>query len=383
MSRTGENIYKRKDGRWEARYIKRRTPGEKTTYGYLYAKSYKEVKAKLQQRLADAAAGSPDRSTSRTGSINPVFFGCVAQEWYLSVVPRVKESTQNKYRNMLDTHIIPALGGYPIEDITCETLESCRNQLLTAGGRSHTGLAPKTVSDILSIIKCILRYAAKKGVHLHCEAETVQIKGCLKEMRVLSRGEQDRLCQYLYADSSAGNFGILVALFTGIRVGELCALRWEDISLQEQTIRVHQTMQRIQNRSGGARKTKVVITPPKSASSVRTIPIPAHLAKMMETYKTVDTGFFLTNSTERYIEPRTMQNRFKLTLKRCAISTANFHALRHTFATRCIEVGFDVKSLSEILGHASVGITMSRYVHPSLELKKENMQRLAALFPVD
>ena len=201
-------------------------------------------------------------------------------------------------------------------------------------------------------------------------------------MRVLSRYEQTALCQYIYGNLNPYNIGILLSLFTGIRIGELCALRWEDISLQEQTIRIHQTLQRVQDKSNGPHKTKIVITTPKSASSIRTIPLPDDLVKILKNYKAVDSGYFLTNRLDRFVEPRIMQYRFKAVLKNSSVESANFHSLRHTFATRCIELGFDVKSLSEILGHASVNITMNRYVHPSLELKKQNMQRLAELFSV-
>lgn len=175
---------------------------------------------------------------------------------------------------------------------------------------------------------------------------------------------------------------MLLSLFTGIRVGEICALRWEDISFSEQTIYVHQTMQRLQDRSNSTNKTKIVITTPKSACSIRTIPLPEELLPILEAHRTTSTGYLLTNSDQNYIEPRTMQNRFKKALQICSIENANYHSLRHTFATRCIELGFDIKSLSEILGHASVNITLNRYVHPSLELKKENMQRLSVLFTV-
>lgn len=175
----------------------------------------------------------------------------------------------------------------------------------------------------------------------------------------------------------------MLSLFTGIRIGELCALRWEDISFQEQTMRIHQTMQRVQDKSSSTQKTKIVITPPKSSCSIRTIPLPGQLIGILEGYRTTDSGFFLTNSLDKFIEPRTMQNKFKAALKHSTVDSANFHSLRHTFATRCVELGFDVKSLSEILGHTSVSITMNRYVHPSLELKKQNMQRLSELFAVN
>lgn len=381
MPRKGENIYKRSDGRWEARYIKQRTPEGKAVYGYVYAKSYKEVKSKLKIHCGStqAYASSPLISHS---DVEAETFKHIADEWYTSIIPHVKESTGNKYGNLLNSYIIPTFGQFSLNELSYEIIEARSNQLLLSGGKHGTGLSPKTVSDILSVIRNILKFTAKKGTQLLCDISSIQIKRCAKEMRVLSRREQDRLCQYLYSDLNACNIGILVCLFTGIRIGELCALRWEDISVSEQTIHIHQTMQRVQDKSGAAKKTKIIITAPKSACSVRTIPIPDNLAEIITAYKTTNIGYFLTNSTEHYIEPRTMQNKFKNALKQSAIYSANFHALRHTFATRCVELGFDVKSLSEILGHASVNITMNRYVHPSLELKKENMQRLSTLFAV-
>ena len=382
MPRKGENIYKRKDGRWEARYIKQRTPEGKAIYGYIYAKTYKEVKSKLQKHLLLETNGATPQAMRINEHESPVLFKDIANNWHMSILPQVKESTSNKYGNLLNLYIIPNLGHFPLASLSYDLIDECTNQLMVSGGCKGDGLSAKTVSDILSVVRNILKYARRTGNPIVCDVGAIQVKRCPKEMRVLSRGEQDRLCQYLYSDLSAYNLGILVALFTGIRIGELCALRWEDISFSDQTIHIHHTLQRVQDKSGASHKTKVVITSPKSACSIRTIPLPDCLISILKKYKTTDAGFFLTNSTVRFIEPRTMQNRFKTALKHSSVPSANFHALRHTFATRCVELGFDVKSLSEILGHASVNITMNRYVHPSLELKKENMQRLSELFAV-
>lgn len=375
MPRRGENIYKRSDGRWEARYIKQRSPEGKAIYGYLYARSYRDVKAKLQNQQRHEEALFADTKT------NHLLFQTTAEEWLVFLAPQIKAATMNKYRNLLETYIYPRMGSMELNQITHSFLEMQCKALLQSGRKDGGGLAPKTVSDILSVIRNVLKFAIKTGVSVSCDGQSIRIKQSAGEMRILSRLEQEQLCRYLLSAPDGCNLGILVSLFTGIRLGEICALQWEDISTTEKTIHVRHTMQRIQDREGKTR-TKVILTTPKSAYSVRVIPIPDALMQTMLSITTERKGYFLTGSMQCYIEPRTMQNHFKKALKASGIADVNYHALRHTFATRCIEAGFDVKSLSEILGHASVNITMNRYVHPSMDMKKENMERLSALFAV-
>ena len=377
MPRKGENIYKRKDGRWEGRFIKSRTSTGKAVYGYVYARTYREAKAKLREHLS-LYNPAPDESPKRSSDS----FSSVATDWFDSIKLQTKESTRNKYQNLLDSYILPVYGELPLEHITYDFIENHCNTLLQYGGKNRTGLSPKTVTDTLSVVRNILRFAIRKGKAVPCDGSTIQIKHLSKTMRVLSKTEQDKLCQYLFSDLDACNIGILVCLFTGLRVGEICALRWEDISFADHTLRVHNTLQRVQNRSGSGPKTKIIVTTPKSDCSIRTIPIPESLVRILIKHQTSPKGYLLTNCESKFVEPRTMQNRFKRALKRSGIESANFHAIRHTFATRCIELGFDVKTLSEILGHATVNITMNRYVHPTLELKKESMERLSSLLAV-
>lgn len=383
MPKKGENIYKRKDGRWEGRYIGTRTADGKAVYGSVYASTYCEAKTKL---ISAVASNSPVQAepahSSQTDHSDQ--FGRVATQWLENIRSQVKESTYNKYRNLLESYILPEIGDMLLCGISQETIKSHCDGLLLRGGREKTGLSAKTVSDVLSVIRSVLRFAVKAGKPISFDVQSIRIKQSTTEMRVLSRSEQDRLCQYLSSDLNPANIGILVCLFTGIRIGEVCALQWEDISLSDQTIHVHQTMQRVQNKqeAEAATKTRVIITAPKSACSIRTIPIPDMLAEYIIQHKTSATGYFLTNSCLQYMEPRVLQMRFKQALKKCSVESANYHSLRHTFATRCIELGFDVKSLSEILGHASVNITMNRYVHPSMDLKRENMRRLSELIAV-
>lgn len=376
MPRTGENIYKRKDGRWEGRYIKDHSPEGKAVYGYLYAPSYRELKNKMSQ------VGKQKEIKQRGNGACPIFFQVVAQEWLLSIQPHIKESTNMKYSNLLNSYILPLLGKQPISTFSHEIVQSFCNELLLKGGVKGTGLSSKTVSDCLTLVRSILQYSAnRENVPLY-NAKSVTIKQHQKEMRVLSQKEQEQLCHYLYEHLDERNMGILICLFTGLRIGEICALKWEDISLSEQIIRVHRTMQRIQVKDGTEKKTKILVSTPKSSCSIRTIPLPDKLIDMLAQNKKAANAYVLTGVDWKYVEPRTMQNHFQRVIKNCSIEPANYHCLRHTFATRCVELDFDIKSLSEILGHASVNITMNRYVHPSMELKRKNMMRLSELIAV-
>lgn len=378
MSRKGENIYKRKDGRWEGRFIKSRLPNGKPKYGYIYARTYREAKEKL---ISASALKQVEQYVDPVDKPSDLFQN-IAEEWLSYMKPQIKESSYNKYKNLLDSYILPSFGLQRLDLMTHNVLENYCNWLLLYGGKKKSGLSPKTVSDITSIIRSILRFALQAGKHVPYDGCFIKIKQKPNEMCVLSRSEQQKLCQYLKSNLDAANIGILLCLFTGLRVGEICALQWEDINFAEKTIHVHQTMQRVQRADETGKRTCVIVTPPKSVCSIRTIPIPNALLEVLQQHKKCSRGFFLTNSLQVYMEPRTMQNRFKKALELAAVAPVNYHCLRHTFATRCIELGFDVKSLSEILGHSTVNITMNRYVHPSMELKNENMQRLSELFSV-
>lgn len=375
MPKKGENIYKRKDGRWEGRYIKSRTISGKAVYGYVYAKTYRDVKAKLKQFHSDLSA-----TGSLTESGNALLLSSAASQWLMDLRPQVKESTYNKYRNQIQSYIIPSMGQIQVQDITDRIVREFCFALLNHGGKDKKGLSPKTVSDTLSTLCRILDFSRGKGYSLVPVSPKIRIKHEEKKIRVLSRNEQNQLCTYLKEHMDERNMGILLCLFTGLRIGELCALTWDDISFSEGTVYVHRTMQRIQTNNESEAKTKILISTPKSSCSIRTIPLPDEMVKLLEAYR--KSGYVLTGTWKEYVEPRTMQNHFKRVLRDSGIQSANFHALRHSFATRCVEMGFDAKSLSEILGHASVTITMNRYVHPSMELKRQNMERLSELIAV-
>jgi len=372
MPRTGENIYRRKDGRWEGRTIKTYGADGKVKYKSVYGNSYRQVKQKLESAMLE----QPQTSLQRTFLEKP--FAYAASCWLHNSRIRVKESTYAQYSTALETHILPYLGKYPIGKIGVELIENYVNRLLVQGKvDGNGGLASKTVQDIFVIIKSIFKYTNHPALS---GLDHIKLKKDEKETRILTHQEVSKLTEFLFTSTDLTKLGVLLSLYTGIRIGELCALRWENINLAEQTLAVKSTMQRMKNiNATNGIKTKVTITAPKSKCAIRNIPLPEFLFPLLKQFIGHPKAFVLTGNSERYIEPRTMQNRFKAYAKQLGMVGANYHALRHTFITRCVELDFEIKSLSEIAGHANVNITLSRYVHSSFALKRTQMDKLTAL----
>lgn len=380
MARKGENIYRRKDGRWEGRYIAERGENGKAKYRSVYAKSYTQVKQKLQE----AKENVPKENTNRHIADGEKFFSEYLFRWLEYIRPRIKESSYVKYSNLIELHIDKEIGHTQLDRLNTAVIDEFINTLLT--GKNETEpLSAKTVTDILGVVRNVIRYINIRYQKVDCDISQIVIKKEESHMRILSGEEEKQLIRYLMEHPSPMNCGIFLTLFTGLRIGELCALTWEDIHLKEREVYIQKTMQRIQNKNPGhvtnekESRTRIIITTPKSRKSIRHIPIPDGVARILGEYQRYGNEYLLTGRKNRFVEPRTMQYHFKKILKRTSIDEANYHALRHTFATRCIELGFDIKSLSEILGHASVNITLNRYVHPSMELKRNNMAKLSEL----
>ena len=373
MKMTGENIYRRKDGRWEGRYIRERVDG-KAKYNAVYARTYKEVKRKLDE--AKRTLERKETPAVRAGKVSEI-----GRQWLSDSAAFLKKSSLNKYEDILRRYILPEFGEDELSDITNRRLVEFVNRLLLDGGAKKQGLTPSTVAAVLSAFNGIRLYAIKKGYTVTFSMECVRLRREQRDIRVFSLEEEQCLLRYLQGHMDRPALGIVICLFTGIRIGELCAMKWDDIDLAERKMYVGKTMQRLRGNEDADRKTEVKIIAPKSVRSVRTIPLPDSMMELLEEFYLPET-FLLTGDSRRFVEPRTMQNRFKKIVASCGIEDANFHATRHTFATRCIELGFDIKSLSEILGHASVSITMNRYVHPTMALKRENMNRFSDLFAV-
>lgn len=369
MPKQSKNIYLRKDGRWEGRYPKGRKDG-KIQYGYVINKSYEETVRRLDEVSQQFNDGKENASES---------FKSVSEEWLQVLIPELKASSIAKYSNTIHSYLTPKFGIKNISDISRSDVMLFSKDLLTSGGIKGKGLAPKTVNSTLSVLKNIFEYARREKIFRVAEISDISVKQPQKPMRILSRNEQQRLSQFLLGDLSPCHLGILLCLYTGLRLGEICALKWDDICISEKYLYVHKTMQRIQVPSLSGKKTQVIIQAPKSDCSIRVIPIPCEMLNILLSSQKSADAFLLTGLVHSYMEPRSMENHFKTVAKKCDINDVSFHTLRHTFATRCVELGFDVKSLSEILGHASVNITLNRYVHPSMELKQKNMDMLSDL----
>lgn len=375
MPRKGENIYKRKDGRWEGRFIKQRT-SDVAKYGYIYGKSYLEVKKKLEfEKVQCYQEANVQKVVEQV-----VLFKEICELWLADIRPSIKESSYIRYRNIISTYIIMPLGDIATSSIDYALLSSYVSELLSTGGKKETGLSRKTVADILAVIKAILKYASRCKYVVDLSAMNVAVKQKNTPVKTLETTDYKRLIEYLQNEPNLLNQGILICAFTGIRIGELCALTWGDFSFEKKILHIHKTMQRLQTLDG-SNKTTIQITAPKSQCSVRDIPIPDILMPYLNKSENKN-AYILSGNSVHYVEPRTMQNYFKRILKLCNIENANFHILRHTFATQCIELGFDIKSLSKILGHANVNITLNRYVHPSMYLKQQNMNKLSNLLAV-
>ncbi len=376
MARQGENIYQRKSGKWEGKYIKERVNG-KIKYGYVSGNSYDDVLRK-KQNISKAYEDSVKKEPI---GADQLLFSNVASEWMREKEPLLKQSTICRYRNNLNIHLLPVYGDRLVTDITRDDVDTFVARLCASGGKNGKGLSGNTARSVVSVLKTVVEYARDYRRAPVANLNGISIKNQGRPIRVFSRNEQKMIEDYLHENMDFNNdlIGIMLCLYTGIRLGELCALHWEDVLFDEGELYIHSTMLRIQTPDNPDHKTEVITTMPKSDSSLRRIPLPPNMFDLLSEMKGTRGTYFLTRHKNMFIEPRIMESHFKAVIDAVGIADANFHALRHTFATRCIELGFDVKSLSEILGHSSVKLTMDRYVHPTRETKQKNMDKLAEL----
>ncbi len=307
-----------------------------------------------------------------------IYFSDLLKEWQNHNEIRLKEGTKLKYTYMITAHIAPELGKRRLKELTGAEINDFLKKKLFQGRLDGTGgLSPSYVKSMAVIISSALSFAENYdfGHSIKGRIQTPVIPPSEKE--VLPLCIQQRLEKECLQKQSPTHIGIMLSLYGGLRIGEVCALQWKDLDLENRIIAVQHTVSR--QAVVGSQKTVLVLASPKTPSSRRKIPIPLPLLELLLEYRQRSSSDFLVTDRETFLSPRTFEARFHTVLSKCGVPQVNYHVLRHTFATRCIEAGMDVKSLSEILGHSSPAITLKTYVHSSMEMKLSQIDKLSAL----
>ncbi len=303
------------------------------------------------------------------------------REWLVNYIqPTSKIRTYVRYGQIIQNHLIPELGEYDLLELSPFILQCYITKILKNGNlKTSGGLSPNTVNCIITIIQNSLKIAYSLSympVYFGDKIKRPMIKE--KQISCFTIQEQRLIENAVFNDKRQKMFGIIICLYTGIRIGELLALEWQNVDLYEGKIYINSTSYECIDRDG---KYCRVVDTPKTVSSIRLIPIPKQLLKTLRNIKRTSTSnSLIVDKRGNPISVRSYQRSFELLLKKLSIPQKNFHALRHTFATRALECGMDVKTLSEILGHKNPVVTLNRYAHSMFEHKREMMNKLGKLY---
>ncbi len=282
----------------------------------------------------------------------------------------IKKSSYAAYMLLIENHLLPVFGD-------CEVIEEAEVQAFVLK-KLEQGLSQKTIKDMLIVLKMILKFGAKNkwiehnqfDIQYPTERENPQLE-------VLSRTNQKKIMNYIQAHFTFRNLGVYICLSSGMRIGEICALTWEDIDVNTGIVSVRRTIQRIYTVEDGVRKTELVLDTPKTKNSIRDIPISRDLLKILKPIKkVVNNSFFVLTNDAKPTEPRTYRSYYEIFMKELDIPKLKFHGLRHSFATRCIESNCDYKTVSVLLGHSNISTTLNLYVHPNMEQKKKAIEQM-------
>lgn len=301
-----------------------------------------------------------------------ITFSDLCDQWLMQNMDQWKPSTLTKYECMINRHIKLFLGDYKISQINSNLISQFSYHLLHV---RHFKV--KTVRNILLLLHKILSDIQKDPSLCLAPVSILYPKQEYIEPRVLDKYEQSSLVSYLKQGTDIPKFCVLLALTTGLRIGEICGLRWCDINIDSGILQVRHTVQRIRN-TDPSKKCKTILHfgSPKTYHSIRTVPLTQGTLKLCKKFQQPNQNTFLATGNQCLLEPRKLQRKLKKYTTDCNLHDVHFHTLRHTFATRCIEIGCDMKTLSELLGHSDISVTMNCYVHPNLELKRENIRKL-------
>lgn len=364
--RRGENIYKRKDGRWEGRIKK---PNGR--YQYVYAKTYREVKEKKNSLQIEGPISIEQKSRSNTEA------SALFEHWLSNdVAGRVKQSTYENYYYCINKFVIPFFQNSEYNIISEATTEQFVKSV-----HANNKISQAYKRKILSIFKTALKDIIKNQPDFSLIMQKVKLpKQENIEVQVFSVKEQRQIENEVLQSKDKRALGILLCFYTGIRLGELCALKWEDFDIDSATLSIERTVSRTKNFQGGETKTSLLVSCPKSKKSIRKIPIPSFLLEIFkEQVHGKNENCFIFTGTDVPLDPRTYQKLYKDILKHAGVKDRKFHAIRHTFATRALELGVDIKTLSEILGHSTVSITLNIYTHSLFEQKRRAMDKLSQI----
>ena len=372
MSRRGDCIHKRKDNRWEGRYIKEYVCG-KAKYASVYGKTYSETKQKLNEYINKS-------SKQQQTSITTELFSESIYDWLNHIKDNIKLQSYHQYTFCAEKYVIPHIGQLKSKDINSHIINELLSSLSKNGKSDGAGgLSESTLNSVRYIIMSTLHFLIdnKKIANITGKV-SISKKSKRTEPEIFTNDEFLQLERFLYQEMNTSKLGVLLCMYTGLRIGEVCALQWKDIDLDEKCLSVTKNAQRIINSDNdNSSKTSLQICLPKTEYSVRRIPLTRNLIHVIKALiSNVNKEHFIITNTEKIPDPRTLENKYKRYLREADISAKNFHVLRHSFASRCIESGMDIKSLSSILGHSTVTITMNRYVHPSVNYKLEQMERM-------
>lgn len=358
MPRRGENIYKRRDGRWEGRILK---PDGK--YLYFYGKSYKEVKEKMKG--APKSKPSTEEKKSDQSQNAEVLF----KRWLEGyIVQKIKPTTYESYHHCIHKYVLPYFQQPGNEQITKDSILGFVKML-----QEDTSIAETSKAKVLSIFKTALKNVLQNSQESFYLVELVKFpKIYYKEVQVFSMAEQRLMENEVLHSQDTRAIGIILCFYTGIRLGELCALKWGDIDMETGIMSISKTVSRIKTFQKEGKKTELFVGTPKSRKSYRKIPLPSFLLKLINGSRscTADDDCYIFSGNDIPVDPRVFQKLYKRILGSAGLKDRKFHTIRHTFATRALELGVDIKTLSEILGHSSVGITLNIYAHSLMDQKK-------------